>query len=582
MNINYKAYVSLTLYFGLSTAFVIFAFLVLSGCNANESDSEITDGDSETGETEEMDEDSGVDGDMDIENDSNIDGDGETISEMEHDNEPEVCLEGSLACEGSVLVTCADTTYLPVMDCASYGWICEVDNCISEGSETETESKYRTRFMELRLANLGSTIELDSYGGWINTPDSFGEPDPGQFFRVKKINGSWWFITPDGHPLVSKGVTDVNYLGATLKEDDFHQILVDKYVNEDAWVDASLDRLHGWGFNSIGPWSSRSIVELNTYAEPILNSGMWAPRYNEGDPVADYWSQGFEEHAYAMAVNLAAPLSEDKNLLGFFLDNELVWGPDWRTDKTMLQLYVDFPVDAPGRLEALRFVEEAAVDLDTFNSTWGTSLNNWDDLPGLTSDDFKPETAEADGVTEDFMVHTFHRYATIAIDGLKATETNHLVLGCRFAWYPGDAMVRASAQHFDVISMAGYHENWVDEIGAVYEEVDKPFFTEEFAFKAKDSGLLNVKNYAPIVDTQKDRALAYVDYVEALMRQPWALGYHWYKWFDNPKVEDDILSGDNFGLMNYLDEPYMDFVNFIQEVNFRVETWHTEGELQSR
>ncbi len=79
------------------------------------------------------------------------------------------------------------------------------------------------------------------------------------------------------------------------------------------------------------------------------------------------------------------------------------------------------------------------------------------------------------------------------------------------------------------------------------------------------------------MDTQKDRALAYDDYVEGFMRRPWAVGYHWYKWFDNPPVEGDFLSGDNFGLMNYQDEPYEDFVQHAREVNRRVERWHLEG-----
>jgi agarase len=533
---------------------------------------------------------SGPDGDAEIDNpvldgDSEIDADndpdsvvdGDDEGQPDGDSEATACVTGQTGCAGSLLTVCQDAEWHTIADCNENGWICESGQCAASGEETETETAYRDRLNELRIANAGLKVLLDPYGGWMNAPDFFGEPDPDEYFRVKKINGRWWFITPDGHPLVSKGVTDVNYLGATLQDDDFHQILVDKYGNENAWVDASLDRLHGWGFNSIGPWSSRSILDRNTYAEPILNSGMWAPRYNVRDPVADYWSQGFEDHAYAVGISGAAPFSEDKNLLGFFLDNELVWGPDWRTDKTLIQLYVDFPEEALGRVEVLRFVKEASVDLNTFNTTWGTALASWDDLPSLTSYNFKPGTTEAESVTEDFMVHAFHRYATIAVAGLRAIETNHLILGCRFAWYPGDAMIRASAQYFDVISMAGYHENWVDEIGAIHEEVDKPFFTEEFAFKAKDSCLLNVKNYAPVVDTQKDRALAYADYVETLMRQPWALGYHWYKWFDNPKVEDDILSGDNFGLMNYRDEPYTDFITFIREVNFQVETWHAEG-----
>ena len=515
---------------------------------------------------------SGMDGDAEADLPT-IDGDMDG-AQSDGDSETTTCVNGQIGCEDASLTVCRDGEWRAVADCAENGWNCEAGRCVANETETETEEAYRTRLNELRIKNAGLTVQLDPYGGWMNAPESFGEPDPGEYFRVKKIDGRWWFITPDGYPLVSKGVTDVNYLGSNLRDDEYHQILVDKYGDEEAWIDASLDRLHDWKFNTIGPWSSRSIVDRNTHAEPILNSGMWAPRYNPEDPVADYWSQGFEDHAYSVAVNGAAPLAEDKNLLGFFLDNELVWGPDWRTDKTLIQLYVDFPVDAPGRVEVLLFVKEAAVDLDTFNATWGTTLASWDDLPGLISDNFEPETAEAESVTEEFMVHTFHRYATIAVAGLRAAETNHLILGCRFAWYPGDNMVKAAAQHFDVISMAGYQENWVDELDALWPELEKPILIEEFSFRAKDSGLLNFMDDF-VSKTQKDRALAYDAYVESFMRRPYAVAYHWYKWFDNPS--DGFFDGHNVGLMNNLDEPYADFVTFIREVNLQVETWHAEG-----
>ena len=536
---------------------------------------------------------SGADGDSDADN-SAIDGDGETDADIDSDAEADsddeglsdgdgettACVNGQAGCEGASLTVCRDDEWCTIANCAENGWICEDGQCIASGEETETEVAYRTRLNELRIKNAGSNVQLDPYGGWMNAPESFGEPDPGEYFRVKKINGRWWFITPDGYPFISKGVTDVNYLGPNLSDDSFHEILVDKYGDEETWADASLARLKEWSFNNVGPWSGESMVTRMPHAEPIMDSAGHAPRYAESDFVTDYWSEGFSQNARQVAIDRATPHVNDEFLIGYFLDNELFWGADWRTDKTMLQAYLDFPVEAPGRVEALHFIKEQAASLEEFNSTWGTTLESWDDLPILTSNDLSPDTDNAKAVSEDFTVLAFNRYASIAIAGLRAVDSNHLILGCRFAWYPGDALVRAAGKVFDVISMAGYHKNWVDELDTVYPETDRPFLIEEFSFKAKDSGLPNIMNYAIVVETQKDRALAFDTYVESFIRRPYAVAYHWYKWFDNPT--DGFIAGDNFGLMNSNDDPYQDFVTYIREVNFQAEIWHAEGVPETR
>jgi len=85
------------------------------------------------------------------------------------------------------------------------------------------------------------------------------------------------------------------------------------------------------------------------HASVILNSAMWAPRYTPESVITDYWSPMFAEHAAAMAEQYAGPYVDDPWLIGFFLDNELAWVPNWTTQLTVLQLCVDFPADAPGR-----------------------------------------------------------------------------------------------------------------------------------------------------------------------------------------------------------------------------------------
>ncbi len=445
----------------------------------------------------------------------------------------------------------------------------------------EIEKNYHRRLEALGKMNADDPLELDAYGGWLNAPESLKSANASGYFQVKKMDGAWWFVTPDGNPFVSKGVTDVNWLGAALASDGFHDVLVEKYGTEENWVQAAKQRMLDWGFNTIGPWSSQSIAEQMPHAYIILDiGGAGGPRYPEA-VVTDYYAPAFAQHAAMMTEQRAKPHAEDKNLIGFFLDNEIVWGADhFLTNKSLLQLYIEFPKDAPGRSEALRFLRERADSTEAFNAAWESAITDWTELETLPGEALEPNTETARAITEAFMLKTFHHYMTVGLNALRAVAPRHLMLGCRFHNYPGDALYEAAAAYCDVIAMAFYEPRPpVAELDAVYKRVDKPALIEEWTFKSHDSGIKNSHFgiYAPEVRTMQERSLAYDNYVETFMRRPYGIGYHWYKWMDNPILDDKPFTGDNCGLINQNDEPYEPFVAFIKEVNRRVERWHATG-----
>lgn len=438
--------------------------------------------------------------------------------------------------------------------------------------------EYAERIADLRSQKDLLLIEYDDFGGWKNCPEAI-KPSAGTgYFRVEKLNGAWWFVSPDGNPFISKGVTDINYLGATLSDDEWHQILVDKYGDEATWADAAVTRFDGWGFNTVGPWSSGSIMGRRTQAAVILDAAGHAPRYPDAI-VTDYWSQDFIDNVGVRFTERALPYVESPLFLGYFLDNELVWGPDWRDSKTLLQLYLGFPAEAPGRLAAIQHLKDSAETVETFNSTWGTSIVDWSEVDLLDLSMFSPVTSQAIEVSELFQVLVFRKYASIAVAEVRALDPNHLILGCRFADYPGDALMRAAVDYFDVISMASYREfPPISELDNLWSELDMPILIEEFSFVAADSGLMNAITWAPIAATQKGRALAFDRFIEPFMRRPYAVAFHWYKWMDNPALESNIANGVNHGLVSGNDDPYADFVNFTSEFNGLVESWHYAGD----
>jgi len=89
---------------------------------------------------------------------------------------------------------------------------------------------------------------LDEYGGLL----SIKSEETG-FFRLEKLHGRWWFITPKGHPFLSIGVNHADY-----KEDD-----------SDGFVGFVVRYLRDWGFNTIG-WSQELVGGRWADPESIL------------------------------------------------------------------------------------------------------------------------------------------------------------------------------------------------------------------------------------------------------------------------------------------------------------------------
>lgn len=493
------------------------------------------------------------------------------------DGDASACPEGQVRCDGDWTALCRDGTPVRVADCAADGWMCREGRCVATGAETPTEAAWRARLDDLRTANTSDPLAIDDRGGWTGAPEVLGNPEATGFFRVEKLGDTWWFVTPEGRPFLSKGVTDVNFLGPNLAMDDLQAALAAKYGSEAAWADAAEDRLDDWGFNTIGPWSGASIAARRPSSEDILDV-VWRVR-PEGHPIGDFLRPDYPDIVRQLAAERCAPRRDDPSFLGYFLDNELVWENSWQTKKPLLRLYWEFPADQPGRAAAAAFLRGKAGDsLATFNAAWGTALGSWDDLAGMPADALEPETSEARAWSEAFTLHVFERYASEAVQAIREADPNHLVLGCRFSTWHSDALIAAAAKHFDVVSLAYYWEEPpVAQLDRLAPTLDRPFLIEEWSFKAEDSGLMNVLYFAPVVPTQKDRGLEYDAYVEALVRRPWVVAYHWYKWFDNPPREDNLLAGDNFGLIDKDDVPYAPFVRMVREVNRRAERWHAEG-----
>ncbi len=236
--------------------------------------------------------------------------------------------------------------------------------------------------------------------------------------------------------------------------------------------------------------------------------------------------------------------ANDPWLLGYFTDNELRWGKDWRSRDSLLESYLKLPAESPGLARATEFVKSLAHEV-----TEEDRLK----FAGLVAAEYARVTTEA-----------IHRH-----------DSHHLVLGCRFAVYPGDAVIQAVGEFFDVISFHSYDAAApVERLRLITRLTGKPAMITEFSFKAADSGLPNTKGAGKAVATQLDRANGFAEYVEALAGLPGVVGYHWFEYRDEPKEGRFDGENSNYGLIRIDFSPWESLTARMTAVNAGLEARH--------
>jgi len=297
------------------------------------------------------------------------------------------------------------------------------------------------------------------YDNYVQTPvNAIGSrtdkkvDDPTGFFHVRKIDGRWWIIDPEGYYFIHKGVTSVRPGDTPLQKEIFRK----KWGNNtSAWVEDVKSLLKKYDFTGIGGFSDESNFE--TYAtEPMpytmicnfmsgyrsRHNALYQGRYANGNPgvfVFDKeWETFCDEHAQTFAK-----YANDKNLLGFFSDNELYF----QTNTTdMLREYLLFPDGDPNK-------DSTAVWLRK-----RLSLSEEAPLPSYSS--------ISTDVVNEFLYYAAKRYYKFVSEALKKYCPNHMYLGSRnfTRERTNEWFMKSQKGYVDIMSV-NYYNVWTPDMG---------------------------------------------------------------------------------------------------------------------
>lgn len=409
-----------------------------------------------------------------------------------------------------------------------------------------------------------SETDLDRYGGWMGR-----QVAPTGWFHAAEVDGRWRLIDPEGHQFLSIGVNTVSFRQDTVRatnQSPYGQAVSEKYGRPRDWAGAVVERLRGWGFNTLGAWSDRLTWRERMPYTVILRLG-GSVSLREGQTFPDVFDPAFRQTIRTAVRRICRPLARDRYLLGYFTDNELRWGADWRSEDTLFVEFLQLPDDAPGRQVLVAFLRERYDTIEGLNEAWRTEYESFDQVGRTPQVGSHIPTRDQD----DFLRIVAARYFRLTSEAIRSVDGNHLILGCRFAGSAPDPVLEAMVGNVDVVSLNHYGEHApTDLIQRIHRITGSPVLITEFGFRARDSGLPNSKGAGAIVDTQEERAEAFERYVSELMEVPAVVGYHWFQHADQPAAGRFDGEDSNCGLVDIQDEPYEALVETMSRVNGRL------------
>ncbi len=437
---------------------------------------------------------------------------------------------------------------------------------------------------------------------------------PSGYFYIAQRHELFWLVDPDGGLFLSKGINTVRIDQDRIQKTTlipYAEACALKYGGVLAWRTAIAERLSQWRFNTLGAWSDEAVATAGSVSfalTPNLDLGLSyvsptaVQQHNEHkQQFPDVFEPGFENHVRSRAQHLCGKRKKDANILGWFIDNELCWGPDWRGSDELLSLFLNLHLQSTGRNAAFAWLRSRYIDFAKFNSVWRTSAQSWEALCQLkrvdapstrrpmyqrdavneeAADRADPRRSAFSGDCDAFAALIADRYFELTTTAIKAVDPNHLVLGCRFAYNPSPGVIKAAARYSDVISFNCYERDATALI-ELYAECKKPCLIGEFSFRGADSGLPNTNGAGPLVATQAERAAGFRKYVMTALQRPTVIGYHWFEHADQPAAGRFDGENSNFGIVTIDDRIYRELKEEMTSVNAQAEDVHAAGAVRA-
>ena len=453
------------------------------------------------------------------------------------------------------------------------------------------------RWMTKNLVN-----KHDKWGGNPDMPVSdIRSSNPAGFWRTGKVNGRWYFVNPDGNATILHGVNgvlpDPARDGSTTETKYWYKTLFGEDVP--TWADYAGGILADYGFNffTASPrrtkylwdyFDESSLRQLQAPREGIENGQVetlymlrtfqwnYASKYRVGMSDSEYnrfvllFNPDYISFIEDLAAEATAPFKDSKNIIGYFIDNELPFNS-----------YQDrYPLKG---IELQHFLELE----DRFSAD---DPQGFDEFAGarnfakafMLEKGVQPEVANiTTALRNEFRYQVARYYYKTMTEAIRKADPNHLILGSRLfdsSMY-NEWTVKACAEFCDVVSV-NYYNHWYPTVDYCRNQLavwmDKPFIVTEFYTKGDGAGYgatpyENIEGAGWIVRNQAARGHYYQNFTIRLLQMKNCAGWEWFEFMDNyGTAASNTWTGSNKGIVSARFEPYTDCLELMRQMHWNI------------
>jgi hypothetical protein len=393
---------------------------------------------------------------------------------------------------------------------------------------------------------LGQSEAASAATGAADAASTSSTPYPatGYFSVAAKAGGGWTLVTPQGQPFYESGIDTVSPDGsgtdATTGVCPYCQTVANDFPSTAAWAASTVSQLRTWGFNSLGGYSDDADLGSQMPYDVQLSMA-------SGD---DWFAPSFVTNADQVAATQVAPLANDPNVIGFFTDSELDWGPYLGAlstfSETALQEYLQLPAGSPGLAVAQQY----------------------------------------EGNPSGFLTALATRYFSVTSAAVRMYDPNHLILGVKAEGQEIEPnLIKAAAPYVNVFSIEDYalvaggdqavSSTWpsylpVEQNLADLEAVaNVPLMIGEYSFSSTVNSSGDPDTYPPIyvtANSQQQRANQFENFIAPLYEDtPALVGDDWFQYVDEPPGgRTGDFENSDFGMIDVNGNPYPTMVAAMQ------------------
>lgn len=446
-------------------------------------------------------------------------------------------------------------------------------------------------------ANPGPT-DRSKFFGWANGPR---QEATGHFY-VKKVDGKWWMVDPEGYLYWSHGLVRVTPSSAITPLDNGRKSYFEELPTQDSeyaqfytlhdellrpyyvkwgiketynfsaanimrkyganwkeeFAEIAHKRMHSWGITTIANSSDPSICAMDKtpYCDRVeLKSPNIEGSHGGWWKFKDPFHPDFKTNLRALLLGKKQEL-DDPWCIGMFVDNELEWG----NDGDLARFTLASPASQLAKQEFRKDLQRKYATIARLNAQWKSDYKSWDDL--LERTDVKP----GEGANEDLMafsIRIMDGYFGNVREVFKEVAPQKLYLGCRFAGGAPDRVIIAAAKYCDVISYNIYKRNLTD-LRLPDAATDRPIMIGEFHCGSTDRGMF----LAGLIDagSQENKGVAYADYVRSCLLHPNIIGTHWHQYSDQATTGRFDGEALQVGFTDVCDTPYPEVIKCCREI----------------